>query len=455
MPAASAILPPVDEVLVDWSPGQTRIALLRSGKPWELLISRASRVTIVGNVYVGRVVGTDRRLGAAFVDIGEPEPGMLKLRRGAGSVHEGERVLVQATHDSRSGKGPALTSGIRLSGRHFLFTPDRPGVAASRRIADAEVRKRLQGLVRNLAAPDEGVVVRTAAAGAEEATLIGEMQRLRSAWQSIGRRLAEADPPALLHPELPPHLAFLRDSLPAEPVPIIVDDRQTAAALGRFNEAHLPEYAGCLELYEGATPLFEEREVEPEIDAVFERDWRLPGGGSISIERTRALTAVDVDTAGADPKMANLWSARETARLIRLRNVSGLIAVDFAGGGGGGSGRSLVDTIRRAFADDRASLRFGTISEFGLFEMSRERLGPALDEILTAPTSTTPVPSTETRLIASLRRLVRTRPLPPDCVIEADAAETALLDGPLAPARREAEARLGYPVLTAARNRPA
>lgn len=452
--ASSLPLPVVDEVLVDWAPGEIRVALLHDGRPWELLVSRASRPTLVGNVYLGRVVGIDRGLEAAFVDIGEPRPGMLRVVRGHRKPpHEGERMVVQVTRDAHADKGPVLTASVRLAGRYLVLTPSRPGIAASRRIADAEARQRLQGLVKRSIGPDQGVVIRTAAA-ANEADIPRELDLLRTTWQKIEAKAAETDPPALLHRELAEPLAYLRDVLPAQPIPVRVDDRRTAGTLARFFAERLPDYSRFLSPHEGPTPLFEERQVEAEIEAACDRDWPLPTGGSVAIERTRALTTIDVDTgsaggarsSGSDLMVVNLAAAREAARLIRFRNVSGLIVIDFAGAGQKTPKMPLIGAIRDGFFGDRAAVRLGTVSDFGLFEMSRERLGPSLFEMIAGDPPRSWAMNAETRLLSRLRALVRRRPPPSSCMLEVSEAEAVLLDGRLADARSEAEQRLGYPV---------
>lgn len=452
--AASPTLPAVDEVLVDWAPGEIRVALLHEGQPWELLVSRASRPTLVGNVYLGRVVGIDRGLEAAFLDIGEASPGMLRFARGRRRPpHIGERMVVQVTRDAFADKGPVLTASARLGGRHLVLTPGRPGIAASRRIADTEARQRLQGIVKRSIGPDLGVVIRTAAA-TNEAEIARELDLLRIAWQRIEAEAADADPPALLHRELAEPLAYLRDMLPADPVPVRVDDRRTAAMVTRFFATSLPDYPGFLSLHEGPTPLFEERQVEAEIEAACARDWPLPGGGSIAVERTRALTAIDVDTgsaggrraSGSDRMAVNIAAAREAARLIRFRNVSGLIVVDFAGSGSQTPQMALIGAIRDGFFGDRAAVRLGTISDHGLLEISRERLGPSLFELTAGDPPQTWATNVETRLLSRLRALVRRRPPPSCCALEVSDAEAALLDGKLAVTMQEAEQRLGYPV---------
>lgn len=451
---SSLPLPVVDEVLVDWAPGEIRVALLHDGRPWELLVSRASRPTLVGNVYLGRVVGIDRGLEAAFLDIGEAAPGMLRFARGRRRPpHDGERMVVQVTRDAFADKGPVLTASARLAGRYLVLTPGRPGIAASRRIADPEARQRLQGLVKRSIGPDQGVVIRTAAA-ANEADIPRELDLLRTTWQKIEARAAETDPPALLHRELAEPLAYLRDVLPAQPVPVQVDDRRTAGTLARFFAERLPNYSGFLSRHDGPTPLFEERQVEAEIEAARERDWPLPGGGSIAVEQTRALTAIDVDTgsagsrraSGSDRMAVNIAAAREAARLIRFRNVSGLIVVDFAGAGAQTPEMPLIGAVRDGFFGDRAAVRVGTVSEHGLLELSRERLGPSLFELVAGDPPQSWAMNVETNLLSQLRALVRRRPPPSCCVLEVSDAEAALLDGKLADARSEAEQRLGYPV---------
>ncbi len=457
MTRSAFTLPPPERVAISASPGELRVATLRGGRPWELLVARDSRPSLVGNIYLGRVRHLERGLDAAFVDLGESEPGFLPLP-GSGGIGEGDALLVQVTRDAVDGKGPTVTTRIALPGRYLVYTPGRPGLAAARRAGDADRRRRLQGALLPQLEPDEGVILRSAAAIATEPWLTAELGVLRRQWRALRETATGAGTPALLHRDLPALPRFLRDRAMAPE--ILFDDGRALAEARAYVLAHAPDLAAALGSWSGTDPLFEALGVEDEIERAVGGAAPLPSGGTLHVAVTRALTAIDVDSSGhtgraprrrgAETWLAvNLEAAIEAARVIRFRNLAGPIVIDFASLRDRAARKAVDDRLRAAFAEDIAESRILPMSELGLVEIGRQRLGPSLPELLGALCPTCGgrgrVVDPETVALAGLRAALRAAAAEPGgrpC-LSAVPAVVGALRGPLAAALRETEARLG------------
>ena len=344
-----------------WGPGETRLAVVEDGRPAEFSVARAG--TVAGAVFLGRVVEVAPRIDAAFVEIGLARPGFLP---GGQGLTQGSAVLVQARADGHGAKGALLTADISFAGRFLALSPLRPGFSLSRRL-DAADRERLREAAAALVAEGEGVVVRTAAARASAGDLAAELAALRADWGAVDSARAGARAPALLW--RPDPLARLLADHP-DVVRVMVDDAAAfAAARARF---------GAL-VERGAT--FDD-DVEEAFAAALAPVAPLPGGGRLVIERTQALTAIDVDSGPSRPADANAQAVAEIARQLRLRSIGGQIVVDFVSGGGKGSLARLAEELRRAVADDPVPTHVFGVSPLGLVEMTRERRGPALAELM-------------------------------------------------------------------------
>ena len=381
-------LPAVEAMLVSVSPGERRAAIMRDGRPWELLVDRDTRPSLVGSIHRARVRRIERGVDAAFLEIADGVTAFLPLSdRRASRLSEGDSLLVQVTRDAVDDKGPTVSTRIAQPGRYLVYAPTRPGVAAGKRLGKAEPARRLQDLLLAHLRPEEGVILRSAAVDADPATVLRELDMMRGLWTAIGQA-AGAGPPRLLHSDLPPLMRLLRDR--PRPPRIIVDDGFTFAAIQHYAAANAPELSASLSRWREPQPLFEIHGVEDEIEAALGGTAALPSGGMLHIGSTRALIAIDVDSAkhagrgrGADTLLeVDLEAAVEAARLIRCRNLSGLIVIDFASLTGR-SRREAVDArLRAALADDAAELRVVPMSELGLVEIARQRLGPSLPELL-------------------------------------------------------------------------
>lgn len=464
----------IDEILLSVAPGETRTALLSGGRLVEYMLDRAGDADITGNIYLGRVQKLMPGIDAAFVDIGLGRAGFLtfedmgggepgEARRGrvaiAERVHEGEAILVQVGKAAVADKGPRLTTRLGLPGRYLVFTPERDRIALSRRIADAEERARLAELVEAVAEDGEGFVLRTLAAGAEAAELAADARFLRALWREVREAAAAAVPPFCAYREPQPVERVLRDYGDAALRRIRIDDRAAFAAARDYCARFLPHLRDRLELYAGdgeGTPLFRDADIEQAIAETLLPRVTMPSGAGIVIERVEALTAIDVNTGGSvgngldDTILAtNLEAAAEVARQIRLRNIAGLIVVDFIRMERPTDADKVVAALRAAVAGDPMAVEVGEMSPMGLVELTRKRGRPSLADMLTERCASCGgegrVTAAVTVALEALRALrAEGRRTPGAALLLAAAPEVIdALEGPAAPAREELEAELG------------
>jgi ribonuclease E/ribonuclease G len=375
-----------DVLLVSAAPGETRAAVAIAGRVVELAVFRPGQV--LGGIWLGRVISVNRALGAAFVDIGQPRPGVLA----AGDLSDGQAVTVQAVSDPHHDKGARLTAAVSLTGRMAALSPTRPGVAVSRKIADTEERARLMAIGRAQALPGEGVVLRTHAAGCEAAAIAGELQALRRRWHDAQERALSAQAPATLLP--PDPIGRMLADHPAIDR-VIVDDAATHAELRSRHGAMVERHA--------TGSVFELYEAEDVLQAALEPVVPLAAGGSLVIEHTTAAVLVDVNSGGGDPGRCNSDACAALAREIRLRNLSGHILFDAIPMRGKGAARRLVDRLREAVADDPVPTEVVGATPLGLIELTRERRRASLAEIML---ETRLGPSAETVALQALRTVL-------------------------------------------------
>jgi ribonuclease G len=407
------------ELLVNASPPETRVALTEDGRVVEVLHERRGRQGLVGNVYLGRVHRVLPGMQAAFVTIGLDRDAFLYVEdaaapatefdfgeddgdaegRGAAAserariddlVKEGQEIVVQVRKDPIGAKGPRVTSSISLPGRNLVYLPGSREIGVSRRLTDDAERERLRDILQGLAA-DGGLIARTAAAGKSAAELETDRAYLTGLAARIQKRRESASPPALLHRELDLSLRALRDLAPDDVDAIQVDDPATRDRMAEFLESAAPALARRLELYDEPTPLFDRFGVEPEIENALKSRVGLPSGGSIVIHQTEALVAIDVNTGryvGREDLeetvfAANMEAAPEIARQIRLRDLGGLLVVDFIDMEDPEHRRTLFEAFEAELSRDRSRTRVLQISEFGLVEITRQRSRGNLERVLT------------------------------------------------------------------------
>uniref|UniRef100_UPI000E660339 Rne/Rng family ribonuclease n=1 Tax=Desertibaculum subflavum TaxID=2268458 RepID=UPI000E660339 len=383
------------EILVEESPLETRIARVEDGRLAALDILRDDSRSLIDTIWLGRVRRVVPGMEAAFVEIGEAKAGFLAAAEIPSSspdagiasrVREGQAIVVQAIRDPVGDKGVRLTAAIKLSGRALVYTPREAGIRISRRVEDEAERARLAELVAPEAA-DGGFILRTAAAALPSDAILAEARALAARYRSIAAALSGATPPRRLAP--PPSLVLQRIlEAGGNPAAIVVEGRHAYAELHAALLAVAPDLLARLRQHGEREPLFEMRGIEGAIELALSRRVPLPSGGAIVIEPTEALTAIDVDAGGVgaagDAETArlrvDLEAAAEAARQIRLRDIGGVIVIDFIRLREDESRARLMRALREAFAGDSAGPRIADLSPFGLVEMTRRRQGVALDQ---------------------------------------------------------------------------
>jgi ribonuclease G len=416
-----------DLLVINADGPETRVALIEGGQLAELYIERRRERGIVGNVYKGRVKRVLPGMQAAFVDIGVEKAAFLYVAdlRGAPEdwrslfvdedelqqkddskeekaarnariedlVKEGQEVLVQIAKGPIGTKGARSTSYVSLPGRNLVFMPTVNHIGISRRISSDKERKRLRGIIESMRPEGAGFIVRTVAEGVSERELRADMEFLIKLWNSILKKNVSAKAPALLYSDLDLLLRTVRDLFTAEVEKLIVDSKPEYDRLLRFVSAFMPEFSGKIELYEGRDPIFDGYGIEMEIDRALERKVLLKSGGSLIIDQGEALTAIDVNTGKFVGKRSleetitktNLEAAKEVAGQLRLRNIGGMIIVDFIDMDREQNREKVMHAFEEALRHDKAKANVTKISELGLVEMTRKRTRESLVRLLTEP----------------------------------------------------------------------
>lgn len=441
---------PVD-TLIEISPGEVRAALVDGdGGLRRLRIERFHRPTLIGAVFRARVSRVEPAMQAAFLDLGAGGEAFLPRAKG---LTEGRWVIVQITRDAHDGKGPAATLRPVLVDRYLSYAPQGEGVSYDRALGQgrdrARVEKAVEGLAPLLKQAGGGLTVRAPAVAVGERELHGALERLVGRWRAVETAAKQAKGPALLEsaPDLVARL--VRDAPPAGR--IAVDDRLVFGGLQKTLAAEAPDLAPGLTFHDGPAPLFEAAGVAEQIDEALSRRVVLPGGGELVFDRTEALTAIDVNLGegaaglkGGDAALRlNLRAAEVVAHQILLRNLAGLIVVDFLTMKKQADRKRLVEALRRGLRHSGALTDVLGVTAAGLVEITRQRSGPSLGEIVlddARPVEPEPAPDSEAcRLLREVLRLRGAgRP-----VIYAGERVCAAVDGPLAAARAETERRLG------------
>jgi ribonuclease G len=358
----------VDEVLVESSGDRLRAAVIAGGRLVDLLAEPRDRAGRPGNVHLGRVVRVMENLGAAFLDIGLADT--VLLDRGKARLAEGQTLLVQIVEPPAGTKGARVSQRIALSGRGVMLLPGARGITASRRLP-RDIAQRLVELAAGLKQADEGLILRTAAADAAGEAIAAEIAALRATWSDIAARAERATAPGCLHAE-DALVVLLRDVAGLAPRRIVFDDRGCLRAARGHAGRLYPELADRLEFADD--PLFDRYDVADALAASAEPRVPLMSGGMITVETTAALTAIDVDVgAGPGPLATNLEAAPEIARQLRLRDVGGLIVVDFVRMGARDESERVLAALRRAVANDRVKLQVLGWTAAGLVELIRPR----------------------------------------------------------------------------------
>ncbi|MYB39272.1 MAG: Rne/Rng family ribonuclease, partial [Gammaproteobacteria bacterium] len=398
-------------------PEEVRVAMVDGQKLYDLDIENHSLEQKKGNIYKGRITRVEPSLEAAFVDFGGERHGFLPFKEIARSYHRGggrrggqeredgrngrtaiadavsvgQELIVQVEKEERGNKGAALTTFPSLAARYLVLMPNNPRAGGISRRIEGEEREALRQSLSGLNIPEDmGVIIRTAGIGRSAEELQADLDyllQLNDAINEAGKRRG----PALLYQENTVVVRALRDCLRHDVGEVLIDDEEAYDQARDFTEQVMPNFLGRIKRYNDAVPLFSRYQIESQIETAFQREVRLSSGASVVIDPTEALVSIDINSAratkGADIEETalniNLEAAEEVARQLRLRDVGGLIVIDFIDMVAPRSQRAVEAKMREALEADRARVQVGRISRFGLMEMSRQRIRPSLDELTT------------------------------------------------------------------------
>ena len=385
------------------------MAVLSSGQVQELVVERAASRGLVGNIYVGRVVRVLPGMQSAFIEVGLERAAFLHVadirgearsepRNGGRPIEkiiaEGQPILVQVLKDPIGSKGARLTTQISVAGRLLVHLPNDPHIGISQRIEDEAGRAALRDKLKELLPADEkgGFILRTLAEGASEEELKADIAYLRALWHDI-QAAAGGTPPKMVHQDLSLAQRVLRDMVTKDTATVRVDSRENYQSLVAFAGAYMPQLIGRLEHYTGERPLFDLYNVEQEIEKALARRVDLKSGGTLIIDQTEAMTTIDVNTGGFVGQRnfddtvfkTNLEAAQAIARQLRLRNLGGIVVVDFIDIESEEHRAAVLKEFRRALARDRTRMTVSGFTALGLVEMTRKRTRESLSHVLCEP----------------------------------------------------------------------
>ena len=384
-------------------PEEVRIALVDGQKLYDLDIENRSREQKKSSIYKAKITRIEKSLEAAFVDFGAERHGFLPLKEiareyqqkgssGGETVREGTEIIVQVEKEERGTKGAALTSYLSLAGRYMVLMPNNPRAGGISRRIEGDDRDELRAAMSNLDIPaGMGVIVRTAGVGRSSEELNWDLSYLLQLWEAIKAAGASEATPSLLYQENSAVLRAIRDNLRPDIGEVLIEGESAFEEASAFISQVMPNYRDKVKAYDDPIPLFSRYQIESQIETAFEHTVKLPSGGSIVIDPTEALVSIDINSAratkGSDIEETalntNLEAADEIARQLRIRDIGGLVVIDFIDMMITKNQRAVENRMRNALEADRARIQTGRISRFGLMEMSRQRLRPSLEEIST------------------------------------------------------------------------
>ncbi|PXX90943.1 ribonuclease E [Marinobacter vulgaris] len=388
-------------------PEELRVALVDGQRLFDLDIESSSREQKKANIYKGRITRVEPSLEAAFVDFGADRHGFLPLKeiskeyfkKSPGQIEgkinikdvvaEGQEVIIQVDKEERGNKGAALTTFISLAGRYLVLMPNNPRAGGISRRIEGDERAQLKDAMSDVQVPKSmGIIVRTAGIGRTTEELQWDLDYLVQFWEAITQAAGERKAPFLIHQESNVIIRAVRDYLRQDIGEVLIDASTVYEDVLNFVRAVMPSFENKIKLYKDEIPLFSRYQIEGQIETAFQREVKLPSGGSIVIDPTEALVSIDINssraTKGHDIEetafQTNLEAAEEIARQLRLRDMGGLIVIDFIDMTPAKHQREVEQKMREALEIDRARVQVGKISRFGLLEMSRQRLRPSLGE---------------------------------------------------------------------------
>ena len=409
------------EIVVNVGESQTRIAIVEDGKLVELYIENAENKRTIGNLYLGRIRKVMPSIQAAFVDIGQEQdaflhfsdlsdnlPYLLKYldletpkvegitvppgekdwdKRPSDILNRGQEILVQITKEPISNKGSRISTDLSLAGRFLVLVPLQNYVAVSRKITDDKERRRLKALASSLVPDNYGVIVRTVAEDRDAKSLDKDLKLLKERWRRVENRLQEKpDPPSLVHEDVDMASSIIRDQFSEEYDRILVDHEALHHSIRSYVKAVAPKMVDRIDLHTGGEPVFEAAGIQQGADRAFKDRVELPSGGYLFVEQTEAMHVVDVNSGRSGKGKSqsqnsldvNLEAARVIARQIRLRDLGGIIVVDFIDLRDDKDKKKVYDELKKGFSEDRAVTKVLPMSDFGLVEITRQRLRPSI-----------------------------------------------------------------------------
>ncbi|NND93098.1 MAG: ribonuclease G [Granulosicoccus sp.] len=397
-----------EELLINVTPQETRVATVENGMLTEIWIERARKIGLLGTIIQGTVKRVLPGMEAAFVDIGlekaaflhvsdvqtpphsddDPEPGSPSITR---LLEEGQTLAVMVTRDPLGTKGARVSSKLTIPSRYLVMMPFEDNIGVSARIDNEGERERLRRAIEELRGSDAcGYIVRTAAEGLESDALRADMEYLDKAWKGVQQRRRSSAPGAVIFRDLPLVQRMMRDLNRGNIERIRIDSRETYAQCVTFCNEYVPELARCLEHYPGERPIFDLHGVEDEIDKALNKRVLLKSGGHLVIDQTESMTTVDVNTGGFVGNRnleetifkTNLEAAQAIARQLRLRNLGGIIIIDFIDMTVLEHRRQVLRALEKALERDHARTQVNEVSALGLVEMTRKRTRESLEQVL-------------------------------------------------------------------------
>ncbi|MGB5325597.1 MAG: ribonuclease G [Pseudomonadales bacterium] len=403
-----------EEILMNVTPMETRVALVENGVLQEVFVERERSRGIVGNIYLGLVVRVLPGMQAAFVDIGLEKASYLHVddivvdaswgngRQGEAIqqlVREGDSILVQVLKDPLGTKGARVSGSLSVSSRNLVYMPQSDHIGVSNKIESADQRDQLKTALLNVLESEHGVgaeqirggfIIRTAAETFAEKDFIADVRYLRRLWQALAKKIAAQQAPSIVYEELHISERVMRDNFYPGLEKIRVDNEDVFLRLQKFAAEFIPEYSSKIEYYSAERPIFDLFSVEEEIEKALGRKVDLKSGGYLIIDQTEALTTIDINTGGFVGKRTldetifktNLEAANALARQLRLRNLGGIIIVDFIDMLSDEHQRQVLRALEKAVRKDRSKIGVGTFTKLGLIEVTRQRTRESLEYTL-------------------------------------------------------------------------
>jgi ribonuclease G len=405
-----------EEILINVTPRETRVAMVENGVLQEVFIERASRLGLVGNIYKGKVSRVLPGMQAAFVDVGlertaflhasdilgRTENGASASAKASEKIHEllrqGQELLVQVVKDPLGSKGARLTTHLSIAARFLVFMPDQEHVGISQKIEGEAERQRLRDGVAQLAEEfgQGGYIVRTVAEGVSEQELRADMKFLHKLWAEIQERAASNETGTLVHEDLALVMRTMRDQVGSDVEKIRIDSRENFERVQKFASKFIPELAPRIEYYPGERPIFDLYNIEDEIQKALARKVQLKSGGYLIIDQTEAMTTIDVNTGAFVGHRnleetifkTNLEATQAIARQLRLRNLGGIIILDFIDMTDPDHREQVMRALEKSLERDKAKSHICEVSSLGLVEMTRKRVRESLEHVLCEPCPT-------------------------------------------------------------------